>query len=325
MKLEATSVVAVQERPENKILAAMRRWWDEGQDYQKLGYILAAALLVGGLFHAVVWFVVGGSMTETISWRKPTTFLTACGVTAGTFIWSLNYLKIDKTTGWQLAIGVLAPATIVSSAVAFQQWRGTRSHFNFFESPFDAAIAALLVIMIQMLLPTAVIYSRLTFTALKPVATDLALALRAGILMVNVSFFIGFITIMNAVTNGLLFTIHTSSVIGTAGTMKLPHGVAMHGLQFFLLLVGMMQFSNWCAKRRLIVVQLAVAGWGLLVALSVFQTLAGFAPLAWSLPVTVLVMLGLSLMVVAFAMALSSVVLTRLQSPRTQTILTNEQ
>ncbi|MBW4700022.1 MAG: hypothetical protein KME03_19395 [Aphanocapsa lilacina HA4352-LM1] len=313
MKLEMLPGQDLQRQgPPASVGRILSSWWERAEDYQKLVYTIAGALFVIGLLHGAIWLVVGGGWADNVSWRKPTLFLTACGITATTFAWSMNYLKVDRQTGWQLAIGVIVPATFVSSMVALQQWRGTRSHFNFFESPLDAVIAASMVVMIQLLLPTAFIFSRLTFTALRPVPKDLALALRAGILMVNISFFIGFVTIMNAVTNGLLFTLQNPSVIGTAGTMKVPHGVALHGLQIFLALVAVLYFSRWSEASRLAVLRLAVAGYGLLVGVAVFQTLSGHAPLDLSFVVSAAVGTGLVLLAAACTLALWA----RIAAPR---------
>ena len=39
-------------------------------------------------------------------------------------------------------------------------------------------------------------------------------------MMINVSFLMGFITVLNGVTNTLVYTIQVPSVIGAAGTTK---------------------------------------------------------------------------------------------------------
>jgi hypothetical protein len=259
--------------------ALFSRWWREAADYQRFVYTVSALLVLAGMFHAGVWVVRGGSWTETISWRKPTLFLFSAGVSVATYALTLSFLKVTRRQGWQLGLCVITPGVVVGALIALQQWRGTRSHFNFFESPFDAAVAGVIAFIISLLVPTLAILAVMSFRSLRPgVPRTLALALRAGLILVNVSFLMGLLTILNGVTNGLLFTIQVPSVIGAAGTTKVAHGLPLHGIQVFIAVAGMLSYTSWGERRQLAVLWMAVTGYAGLVAGFVLQSVAGREP-----------------------------------------------
>ena len=182
--------------------------WRDAPDYQRFVYSVSLAIFLAGTIHAIIWAVLGGSWTETISWRKPTLFLLSSGATVSICTYVTNFLKLTRRRGWQLGLAALTPAFAVGVLVSLQQFRGTRSHFNFFQSPFDAAVAGSIAFIISLFIPALAILGVMTFRSLRPgVPKSLALAVRAGIVMINVSFLMGFITVLNGVTNTLVYTI----------------------------------------------------------------------------------------------------------------------
>jgi len=270
--------------------ALLARWWREAPDYQRFIYTVCFGIVLAGMFHGLVWAVRGGSWTETVSWRKPTIFLISTGLTVSMCTWVTNYLRITRRQGWQIGLAALIPGFTVDTLVALQQWRGTRSHFNFFESSFDAAVAGTIAFIISLLVPTMVVVAVMTFRRLRPgVPPTLALAIRAGVILINVSFLMGLVTILNGVSNVLLFTMHVPSVVGTAGTTKVAHGLPLHGIQIFVVVVGMLSYTAWSERRRLAVLSLAVAGYIGLVAVFVVQSALGREPFDF-IPATMLAM-----------------------------------
>ena len=61
--------------------ASLRGFWDDARGYQRLAYLVGAALIMIGLAHAGMWAVAGGSASGPLSWRKPTTFGISFGLT----------------------------------------------------------------------------------------------------------------------------------------------------------------------------------------------------------------------------------------------------
>jgi hypothetical protein len=255
------------------------RVWRDAPDYQRFVYSMSLAIFLAGTIHAIIWAVLGGSWTETISWRKPTLFLLSSGFTVSICTYVTNFLKLTRRRGWQLGLAVLTPGLLVGALISLQQFRGTRSHFNFFQSPFDSAVAGSIAFIISLCVPALAILGVMTFRSLRPgVPKSLALAVRAGIVMINVSFLMGLVTILNGVTNGLLFTIQVPSVIGAAGTTKVAHGLPLHGIQVFLLVFALMSYTAWSERRKLAVLLPAVAGYAGLIAVFVFQAFNGREP-----------------------------------------------
>ena len=284
-------------------------WWREAPDYQRFVYTASLGIFLAGAFHAMVWAILGGSLTETISWRKPTLFFASSGVTVAMCSFVTNYLKLTRRRGWQLGLCVLATGFTVGMLIALQQWRGTRSHFNFFESTFDATIAGTIAFIISLAVPAVAILGVMTFRSLRPgVPPSLALALRGGMVLMNVSFFIGLMTIVNGVTNGLLFTIQVPSVIGAAGTTKVAHGLPLHGIQVFLVMVGMLSYTAWTERRRLAVMSLAVAGYAGIVSVFVMQSLSGREPFDFVPATRVALGVSIALLIVGVAIAVAAAI-----------------
>jgi len=140
------------------------RVWRDAPDYQRFVYSVSLAIILAGIIHAGIWAVLGGSWTETISWRKPTLFFLSSGVTVFISTYITNFLKLTRRRGWQLGLAALTPASVVGALISLQQFRGTRSHFNFFQSPFDAAVAGTIAFIISLFIPALAILGVLMFT-----------------------------------------------------------------------------------------------------------------------------------------------------------------
>jgi hypothetical protein len=61
----------------------MMSCWRRAQGYQRLTYLVGAALIAAGLVQAGIWVVVGGSAAGPLSWRKPVSFPRALGARIG--------------------------------------------------------------------------------------------------------------------------------------------------------------------------------------------------------------------------------------------------
>jgi hypothetical protein len=292
--------------------ALFSRLWREAPDFQRFVYLVSFGIFLAGVFHALVWAVLGGSWTETISWRKPTLFFASAGVTVSTCAFVMGYLKLTRRRGWQLGLCLLTPGFVVGMLIALQQWRGTRSHFNFFESGFDSLVAGAIAFIISLCVPAAAVLAVMTFRSLRPgVPRTLALALRAGMVLINVSFLMGLVTIVNGVTNGLLFTIQVPSVIGSAGTTKVAHALPLHGIQTFLVVVALLSYSKLSERRRLAVLSMAVVGYAGLAAVFVLQSFSGREPFDFGIAAIAALEVSVGLLVtgvgIAAAAALSGI------------------
>jgi hypothetical protein len=276
--------------------------WQQARPAQRFAYLAGGALILVGLAHLAAWLAVGGAWQGPISFRKPTTFGISFGLTTITLAWVTGHLRITDRTRW-LLLGPLAAADTSEVAwVSTQRWRGVASHFNF-ATTLDTALFLAGAAAIAVTVTAIVTLTVLAFTAMRA-APSMALAVRAGLLLLLVAQGVGGWMIghgvgpaSDGVTQGL-------TTFGVAGVMKVPHAVAMHAVQVLPGLAWLLAFARLPERRRLVLVGVATVGYGALVAVSLLQTAAGLAPLDLGVATAVLSLLGLLLLGAAFLAAL---------------------
>jgi hypothetical protein len=287
----------------DRMRASLLGYWQQARPYQRLGYLVGGALVVVGLAHLVAWLVVGGAWAGPISFRKPTTFGISFGLTTITMAWVAGQLRISDRTGW-LLLGTLAVADTSEVVwVSLQRWRGVASHFNdqttldnlLFVIMGGAAVAVAATVILVMAV--------LAFTAMRASAS-MALAIRAGLLILLAAQVVGGWMIQHGLglaeegaTDGL-------TTFGAAGVMKVPHAVAIHGIQVLPALAWLLSFAAMPEQRRVGLVRVAVLGYVALVVVSVLQTATGVAPFDVGVAAAVLYLLGVALLGLALVAAL---------------------
>ena len=209
--------------------AALRDEWRLARPALRFAYLVGGVLMLVGLGHLAAWLVLGGAWQGPVSFRKPTTFGLSFGLTTITLAWITGRLRISDRSRW-LLLGPLAVADATEVAwVAVQRWRGVASHFNF-ATTLDYALfltgAAAITVTVTVIVALAV----LSCTRLEA-APSMAVAVRAGLLLLLVAQGVGGWMIghgvgpaSDGVTSGL-------TTVGAAGVMKVPHAVAMHAIQ----------------------------------------------------------------------------------------------
>jgi hypothetical protein len=287
----------------DRMRASLLGYWREARPYQRLGYLVGGALVVVGLAHLVAWLVVGGAWAGPVSFRKPTTFGISFGLTTITMAWVAGQLRISDRTGW-LLLGTLAVADTSEVVwVSLQRWRGVAAHFND-QTTLDnllfvimggaaVAVAATVILVITVL----------AFTAMRA-SPSMALAIRAGLLILLAAQVVGGWMIQHGLglaeegaTDGL-------TTFGAAGVMKVPHAVAIHGIQVLPALAWLLSFAAMPEQRRVGLVRVAVLGYVALVVVSVLQTATGVAPFDVGVVAAVLYLLGVALLGLALVAAL---------------------
>jgi hypothetical protein len=278
-------------------------YWRQARPWQRLGYLVGGALILVGLAHLLAWLFVGGAWAGPVSFRKPTTFGISFGLTTVTMAWVAGQLRISDRTGWLLMVPLVLADTSEVVWVSVQRWRGVAAHFN-----DDTALDNLLFVVmggvaVGVAATVILVVTVLSFTHMRA-APSMALAIRAGLLILLVAQVVGGWMIQHGLgladqgaTDGL-------TTFGAAGVMKVPHAVAIHGIQVLPALAWLLSFAALPEQRRVGLVRVAVGGYVALVVVSVLQTASGVAPFDVGVVAALLYLLGVALLGMALVTAL---------------------
>jgi hypothetical protein len=278
-------------------------YWRQARPWQRLGYLVGAALILVGLAHLLAWLFVGGAWAGPVSFRKPTTFGISFGLTTVTMAWVAGQLRISDRTGWLLMVPLVLADTSEVVWVSVQRWRGVAAHFN-----DDTALDNLLFVVmggvaVGVAATVILVVAVLSFTHMRA-APSMALAIRAGLLILLVAQVVGGWMIQHGLgladqgaTDGL-------TTFGAAGVMKVPHAVAIHGIQVLPALAWLLSFAALPEQRRVGLVRVAVGGYVALVVVSMLQTASGVAPFDVGVVAALLYLLGVALLGMALVTAL---------------------
>ena len=243
--------------------------------YQKVLLWSGIALLASGLVHTGVWLATGaGSLEGPVSWRKPIEFGISGGLTTISLVWVLARVRPNTLAGWTVAITVacFVPETAL---IGLQQWRGVPSHFNY-ASSLDSMVFSLMGILIGIVVVGIAVLTVWVFAAPRADPATTA-AIRVAMLLLLIGQGLGGILLANGFAN--TGPIGDASVVGVAGQLKVPHAVALHGLQMLLVLAALLERSALTAARRMRAVILCAVGYTILILVSALQAFGGRAPL----------------------------------------------
>jgi hypothetical protein len=225
------------------------------------------------------------------------------GLTTITMAWVAGQLRISDRTGW-LLLGTLAVADTSEVVwVSLQRWRGVASHFNDQTTLDNLLFVIMGGIAVAVAATVILVITVLAFTAMRA-SPSMALAIRAGLLILLAAQVVGGWMIQHGLglaeegaTDGL-------TTFGAAGVMKVPHAVAIHGIQVLPALAWLLSFAATPEQRRVGLVRVAVLGYVALVVVSVLQTATGVAPFDVGVAAAVLYLLGVALLGLALVAAL---------------------
>lgn len=259
--------------------------------YQRFAYVCGALLVLSGLLHGVVYLVDGGPWQGPVSWRKPIVFGLSFGITLTTLAWLMPFLRAGRITGW-IVLGIFSVASLGEVfLISLQTWRGVASHFNE-STAFDGSVFSMMGILVALLaLTTVYVTIRSLFRMDAP--PSLAWAIRAGLALMLVSQAVG----AQMIAEG-------GNTFGAAGALKVPHAVTLHAVQVLPALALLLLLSSFTERRRLRIVGVGAAGYGLLIASTMVQTYGGRGPLDFTLVTTALAACGVGLLAACALIAL---------------------
>jgi len=281
------------------------RIWSAASGPQRLLILAGALLIASGLFHVGVYLLLDGGWEGPVSWRKPIEFGISGGLTALSLAAVMARLPRGGWLAWLCAVAVslFLPETAL---IDLQRWRGVPSHFNH-DTGFDVAVFDLMGILVLIVALGIIVMTVWTFVSLRGPGSS-TLAIRAGMVFLVIGQVLGFAI----VTNGLgVDDLSRASIFGAAGEMKVPHAVALHGLQALGLLALILERTRLSESRRTWLVFLGIAGYSLALIVATIQTFGGRAPLDLT-PLTVVgAGLGLLMLAVAYVAGLRAAQATR--------------
>jgi hypothetical protein len=232
--------------------------------------LVGALLLVSGLVHLAVLIGSGGTWSGPLSWRKPATFGLSFGLTLISLAWVASFLPLGDR-GRRLLLGALLAASVVEvGLITVQAWRHVPSHFNM-ETATDTAIARVLAAGGGVLILVIVALTVVSWRPAPEVAPSMRLALRAGLLTLNLALMIGAVMIAIGVLDVISGDQQAAYAVGAR--FKPAHAVPMHGVLALPLLAWLLARTALPERTRTRIVALAVAGYAAVCALSVLQVL----------------------------------------------------
>jgi hypothetical protein len=275
-----------------------RQWWSRRDTDQRWLTTLATLLIASGLFHAVIWVLSGEPWAGPVSWRKPIIFGLSGGITTLSLAWVAGLLP--RTAGRR----VLTRLYVITMAlevglITMQRWRGVGSHFNdatvFDAFVFNAMGLLIVTSSVTIVAWTIAIFRRSELRADVRVAAAAGLAILVGGLLVG-----AFISVRsNFIDAGA-----TPSIVGQGGMAKLPHSIALHGLQVLPVLAFWLASSVGSLRLRVRALQLASFGYVLVFAAALAQMFAGLPPTQPTALTGLFASVGLVSLGIPFALAL---------------------
>ncbi len=267
-------------------------------------YAAGFTLVCSGLFHVLVFLISGGSWEGPISWRKPILFGITGGLTTISVAWVMGYLQQRKSLpvlSWIFAVSMFVEVSLIT----MQKWRGVASHFNV-ATAFDKTVFGLMGTLIMIVAIIIAIVTVRSFITLN-VQPEMKLAIRAGLLFLNLTNVLGVILIAYGNYIMRVSPGHAPNIFGQAGMMKVPHGLAVHAIQVLPILAWLLNFSQREIEFKLRTMKTAVAGYAGLQFFTLFQTFTGHAPQDVNGITAALAIVSAAVLAAAFVKALTNI------------------
>ena len=219
---------------------------------RRVSYVISALLVVSGLVHLGVLLLTHGSWYGPVSWRKPMTFGLSFGLTLATITWLSSYVRLRA---WLLG-GFAAACVLEVALITVQAWRRTPSHFNL-STPLDGVIARTLAAGGAVLVGVIAVLTVMVFRRQPGTAASMRLAIRAGLVILDVALLSGAAMIAIGMTR--VFGGDQQGAYAAGAQLKPVHGATMHAVLVLPLLAAVLGRLDWPERRRVGVVWAAIS------------------------------------------------------------------
>jgi hypothetical protein len=235
---------------------------------RRVCYVIGAALMAGGLVHLAVLVIGGGTWAGPVSFRKPMTFGLSFGLILITIAWVSSFLPLGaRLRRWSL--GAFAAACVAEVAlITVQAWRHVPSHFNL-GTPFDSLVARVLAAGGAVLVAVIALLTVVSWRPAPEVAPSMRLAVRAGLLALDVALAFGVVMIVIGVIDVARGDQQAAYAVGSR--WKAAHEVPMYGIVLLPLLARL----RMPERRRLRAVAVAVVVYAVLCAAALALSVQG--------------------------------------------------
>ncbi|MCW2901409.1 MAG: hypothetical protein JWO67_3674 [Streptosporangiaceae bacterium] len=253
--------------------AALWSFWSTGRPIERLCYGLGGVLFASGLLHLCVFAVDGGPWEGPVSWRKPVTFGLSFGLTLVTIAWVASFVRLGARARTRLLAVFAAACVLETTLVTLQAWRHVPSHFNN-ETALDTVITRFLAFGGVTLVVVIAWLTVASFRSARDVAPSMTLAVRVGFVALDVALAAGAAMIakgMVVVAGGDQQAAYT-----VAEALKPAHAVTMHAILVLPGLAWLLTFARLPESRRVRVIALASAAYGLAATLVIAVSLVRF-------------------------------------------------
>jgi hypothetical protein len=232
---------------------------------RRTSYAIAALLVLSGIVHLGVLLATHGSWYGPVSWRKPFTFGLSFGVTLATITWISSYVRIRDWLLWAFA----AACVLEVALITVQAWRRTPSHFNL-STPLDGLIARTLAVGGGVLVAVIVVLTWSAFRRRPETAPSMRLAVRAGLVILDLAMLSGAAMIAIGMTRVLGGDQQGAYAAGAQ--LKPVHGATMHAVLVLPVLAALLARVDLPERHRVQLVWAAIASY--VIAAAVFSAVA---------------------------------------------------
>lgn len=229
-------------------------------------------LILSGLVHSLIGLGLSAAWEGAVSIRKPILFGFSTGLTMISLGWiqrGLRPANYDAIVSPLFAIAMLIEVALIS----MQFWRGEASHFNH-STPFNYSVDRVMTGLISFAAIVILDLTRRSFNLIQA-KQEMQLAIRAGMALLSISCGIGFCILFYG--EHLVSLNEAPEKFGKAGVMKFPHGVVIHAIQLFPVLVWAMRKLNIRSEKRLELLRFSIASTTAFLIFSLVQTFSGRA------------------------------------------------
>ncbi|HEY7592326.1 MAG TPA: hypothetical protein VH969_04170 [Actinophytocola sp.] len=274
---------------------SLGRSWAEGTRMEHIAFVVGGVLFASGLAHVVYLLATGASWVGPVSLRKAATFGLSFGLTLATVTWATHFVRQNPVMRRVLLGGFTLACVLETFLVSLQAWRGVPSHFNF-QTPFDAAVAGMLAFGGLLIVVLVLAFTLSAFRGVGQNSPSMRLALRYGFVVLAAAMGIGAAMIAVGVP---LSRADPQAAFDTGGFLKPAHAVTMHAILVLPGLAWLLTFTSWAESVRMRIVRLGIAGYTLVGAVVIVESIARVSPLDAPLVPTLLSLAGLLALVAA--------------------------